>query len=139
MKTADPVECKGVITLVPVAVTRGVHADVSTSSSISGVLGHPQAPACSPLPLPLAFALRRHVPGAAFGGGWGSLTWTSVQCPRKNGISRAWKLIFLPLGRYIVTKLFPESSGEKPTPWFAASKDLCVVRAWMESDALGQC
>lgn len=62
-------------TLVPMAVTCQVHADVSKDDNICGVPGHPDAPTCSLLPVlcvPLAFTLQRHIPVAAFGGGWGS-------------------------------------------------------------------
>lgn len=87
-------------TLVLVAVTCRVCADVSKGNSICGVPGHCDAPACSLLPVlcvPLAFTLHRHIPVAAFGGGWGSFMWTlrtSVQCHRKNVISRSWKLLY---------------------------------------------
>lgn len=79
MKTADPGECKCMKTLVPMAVTCQVHADVSKDDNICGVPGHPDAPTCSLLPVlcvPLAFTLQRHIPVAAFGGGWGSFMWT---------------------------------------------------------------
>lgn len=137
-------------TLVPMAVTCSVHADVSKGNSICGVPGHPDGPACSLLPVlrvPLAFMLHRHIPEAAFGGGWRSFMWTlrtSVQCPGKNGISRTWKLLFLQLGCYTVTKLgFPESSGETPTGLLSQGlllpKSSVLSVLGSRADALGQC